>query len=119
MKNRMRVVWAAFALLVALFIAVPAAFAQSSKVFRATGINGKLAVLRIFFTPCENAAVLKVMVVTVKPELLDKFQRAKLTWDGRDWESCWLEFGGNVYSIDEDGSPFQPIPMALFKDESI
>lgn len=75
--------------------------------------------LRLFATKCSNAAVLKILQVRIKPEYLDQFFDAKLSWDGREYASCWLEIDGHVVSIDEEGAPLQPIPLAAFKDEAL
>ena len=90
----------------------------SSEVFRSQGSNGQPMVLRIFQTPCEDAAVLKHLLPRVLPEVLVKFKAARLTWEGKDWASCWIEVRGRVYSIDAEGSQFQPIPRSLFLDEA-
>ena len=86
MKNHMRVVWQCFALLAALSIAAPMALA--APIFKATMDNGNKVSLRLLDTQCSDAAVLKHMMVRVRPELLDKFKDARLHWDGKDWASC-------------------------------
>ena len=122
MKNHMRVVWASFALLVAAFIGLPTAFAQTteeSEVFRAEGKNGHPAALRIFQSPCEDAQVLAHLIRRGAAEMVQGFKKAVLTWDGKDWSSCWIEVDGIVFSLDEENSPFQPVPRAMFKDDSV
>lgn len=73
--------------------------------------------LRLKDEPCSSAAVLAVL----HDSLLDdrRFKRSILTWKGQDWESCYAEKDATVYSIDSEGSKFQPVPRSMFKDESI
>lgn len=116
MKNHMRVVWGAFALLIAVFIAFPV---LAAPVYRGTGDNGKPTSLTLLDTPCSDAAVLKHIITRIRPDLAVQFKNARLYWDGKEWASCWLEYQGIVYSIDEEGSALQPIPMDAFRDNAV
>ena len=116
MKNHMRVVWQCFALLVVMLIVGPVFAAPT---FKGTGLNDKPASLTLLKTQCSNATVLKHWLRQGKPEFLDKLKDARLLWDGKVWSSCWLLFNGVVYSIDEEGSKFQPIPLGAFRDDAV
>lgn len=107
-----------------VFAAILAANAQAqgterSLVFRSIGDTGKIVVLRIYDGPCLDAAVLAHLARRADPDFITKFKTALLTWEGRNWASCWIEFGGMVYSMDAEGSQLQPIDKRLFKDEAI
>lgn len=95
------------------------ATAGESVVFRATGETGRPAALRLFDEPCTDAAVVRQLVAKIRSDLVDGFRRGRLTWEGKDWESCWMLHEDVVYSIDEEGSMFQPIPLRLFKSDSV
>ena len=116
MKNHMRVVWASFALLVALFIAVPT---WAAPVFKGRASDGSQVALTLYETPCKHKEVLKYINENVQPSLRDKFLEAKLFWQGKEWSSCWIVMGGIVYSVDEEGAPLQPIPMEAFREQAI
>lgn len=85
--------------------------------------NGPVG-LRLSEAPCTNPKVL----AQIKAEFHHLFKAAVLTYGGRDWHSCWTEIEmpdqhgklhQTIISIDEEGSPFQPIPKKLFRDDSI
>ena len=88
------------------------------RVFRSIAGNGRPMALRLLEPPCADATVLKYLTPKVAPDYLVKFKAAVLTWEGRNWESCWIEFDKVIYSIDEEGVQLQPIPKRLFKDEA-
>lgn len=115
--NHMRVVWGSFALLAALFVLVPTVAAAPT--FKTEGANNKPMALTLLATPCKNKDVLRHIADKVRPDLQAKFMAARLLWDGKVWASCWIVMGGIVFSIDEEGSPLQPIPIELFKDDSV
>lgn len=117
MKHHMRVVWGSFALLVALFIVMPAIFAAPT--FRSTGNNGQPMSLTLLETKCSNAKVLAHIINRIRPELIDQLKNATLYWEGKSWASCWVEVDGVVYSMDEEGAPLQPIPRSAFLDNSV
>ena len=85
---------------------------------RREGGGDKIA-LKLLETRCSDATVLKHLLSKSRPELLDKFKDARLTWGGKEWASCWIEFDGMVYSMDEEGSPLQPIPREMFVDDTV
>lgn len=116
MKNHLRVVWAAFALLVASCTPAPALAAE---IFKSVGTNGQPMSLTLKDTPCSDVVVLKHLAGNVRPEFLDKFKNARLYWAGKEWASCWLELDGVVYSLDEEGTPLQPIPRSAFRDDAV
>ena len=116
MKHYLKVVWGSFALLVVMLIAAPA---WAVPVFKATKPNGSEVALKLLDTRCSDPTVLKHLAAKVRPEFLDKFKDARLKWDGKDWSSCWIEFDGVVYSIDEEGSQLQPIPREAFQEDTV
>jgi hypothetical protein len=93
------------------------ALASAYEVFRSIDNTGRPAALKLHDKPCTNAKV----QAKLYERLLDdrRFKAATLTYQGRDWASCWVERQGTVLSIDEEGAPFQPVPRHLFRDESI
>lgn len=94
--------------------------AEPSLVFRAMHEDGSPVVLRIFITrPCTDDRVLMRLVheVKVPRHIVPFFKAATLTWQGRDWASCWIQMQGRVVSIDEEGAPFQAVPMGSMRDE--
>ena len=68
---------------------------------------------------CDDADILAHILRLGGGDLLQQFKKATLTYGGRDWRSCWIEVDGMVYSIDEEGSPLQPLPARLFRGASI
>jgi hypothetical protein len=100
----------ALALFIAAFNAVAAPMFKSS--------DGTVS-LRLLDTPCSNEKVLFFIAQKVQPEFIAKFKDAVLTYGGRDWKSCWIEYQGHVFSMDEEGAPFQPIPLQYFKENTI
>ena len=117
MKNRMCVVWALFALLVALFVVTP--MVDAAPVLKTQDRSGGAVSLTLLETQCSNAVVLKHLLGQVKPELLNKFKDARLLWEGKVWASCWIEIGGMVYSMDAEGVPLQPLPRSAFREGSV
>lgn len=93
--------------------------AQAAPTFNAFGMDGNPAALELRQTPCENAAVVKHLREKVKPEYISSFRAAVLTWGGKQWASCWIERDGVIFSIDEEGSYFQPTPRRFFRDNAI
>lgn len=116
-----RVVFWLAAILV-LFLAGGIVSAWSAEVYRNLDDRGGPAVLKLYEKPCTDAKVKAHLFA----QLLDdrRFKAATLHYWGRDWASCWAEVTNRhgqkiVISIDEQGSPFQPVPRALFRDESV
>lgn len=99
--------------------------------YRAQAPNGQSVGLRLSDAPCTNEKVKAHLAAVIRPEYLDKFKAAVLTWGGRDWHSCWftitvIDQGGRehemVWSLDEEGSPFNPpygIPKQMFREDAI
>ena len=100
--------------------------------YQAQGADGQLAGLRLSEAPCVNEKVrLHLAKREVPPQYVEKFKAAVLTWGGRDWHSCWVKLDLTdqhgrehemVWSIDEEGAPFNPpygIPFRLFLDDSL
>lgn len=110
-----RVAWLLFALFLLGILFV--GYAHSAEVFRSQRSDGSPVALRLSEKPCEDARV----IAHLREALLDdrRFKAATLTYGGRDWASCWAEIRGAVVSIDEAGSPLQPVPRARFRDEAI
>lgn len=80
-------------------------------------------VMRIYVDkPCTNETVLAIINDKVLPQFLGLFRAAVLTWQGKDYASCWLEYAGRMMSYDENGDPFNPpfgVAMELFLDETL
>lgn len=89
--------------------------AHAVPTFKANTQDGGQMVLQLLEEPCTNEKVLQ----HIQPEHQFRFKAAKLKWGGADWASCWAEAGGTVFSIDEAGSPLQPIPRRLFRDDNV
>ena len=118
-----------WALAVALILAsiLFVTLAHSALVFRAIREDGQPVALRLLTTPCGEKV--RAHLFRVKESLRPKFKAAVLTWDGKQWESCWVEVKvlnpdtrkphGVVFSIDEEGAFFQGVPFRLFRDDSI
>jgi hypothetical protein len=95
---------------------------EHSLVFRATHDDGSPVALRIFTAkPCTDDRVLMFLdkKYGAPPDLLPHFKASILTWQGKDWASCWIEQQGYVVSVDEEGAPFQPVRMSRMKDEAL
>jgi hypothetical protein len=111
--------------LVGLFLGVAGcADAQSERslVFRALHRDGSPVVFRAFTAkPCTDARILGFLKhkFGAPAELLPHFKASILTWQGKDWASCWIEQQGYVVSVDEEGSSFQPVRMSRMKDEAL
>ena len=111
--SHLRMVWGAFALLAVAFILVPTAWAQSAVVFMSKDQQGRPMALWLFEKPC-TAKVAR----HIRSEYRDLFRSSKLTWGGKDYESCWIVQGGSVHSIDETGELMLPIPIHLFRNDA-
>lgn len=95
------------------------------------GGDGQRAGLRLSDAPCTNEKVLAALKAKVPERFHARFKAAVLTWDGRQWHSCWVrievqEANGeetpHIWSIDEEGAPLDPpngIPLRLFRDDSV
>lgn len=64
---------------------------------------------------CDDADIVAHILRLGGGDLVDRFKKATLTYGGRDWRSCWVELDGMVYSVDEEGSPLQALPVRMFK----
>lgn len=95
-----------------------AASAHAAPVFRGQSNDGKVMSLRLLNEPCAEKVKMH-LAVRVPAAFMEKFKAARLTFGGRDWDSCWVEHDGYVFSIDEEGAPLQPIPRTAFREESI
>lgn len=102
-----------FAMFLGFVLALFVVAAHGAPTFRGQGDNGPIALV-LLDDPCKDAKVLS----HIKQEWHSKLRAARLTWGGREWASCWLEMGGLVYSIDEEGAPLQAIPRRAFRDNS-
>ena len=92
--------------------------AYGADAFKSKDEAGSPIVLRLFNEPC--SPVVMKHVEEKAAEYKDKFQRSTLLWQGKTWESCWVEIGGRVYSIDSAGDILQPpIPRPLFKEDTV
>ena len=95
-------------------LALATASVYAAPTFQGIGSNNRPMRLVLYEEPCSPEVLL-----WLKPQLHDLFKRATLTWGDRDWKSCWLQWEGKVYSIDEEGSAFQPIPANLFFEPGV
>lgn len=64
---------------------------------------------------CDDADILKHLAGMGAGSRLDEFKNGTLTYEGKNWRSCWIEVDGTVYSVDSEGAPFQPLPVSIFK----
>jgi hypothetical protein len=119
--NARRLGFLMFAVIAAVLLLHPLFIrtAHSAPVFKAEGADGSHAGLRLLDAPCAEEKVLVHLRLRVQPALLPRFKAAVLTWGGRVWASCWIDVDGVVYSMDEEGSLFQPVPRPLFRDDSV
>lgn len=95
---------------------------EHSLVFRARHDDGSPVVLRIFTAkPCTDDRVLNFLKwkYGAPPEMLAQFKAAVLTWQGKDWASCWIEQQGYALSVDEEGAPFQPVLKSEMREEGV
>jgi hypothetical protein len=104
-------VW--FALLVTLLFGCPSNV-YSAPIFKAQGSNGSPVSLRLLQEPCHEK-----VSKHIRPEMVQMFKRSILYWEGKLWESCWLDHGGVIHSVDEEGVILEPIPRILFKEDSV
>ena len=95
------------------FVLLPAALAASAVVFTSKDKQDRPMALWLFQEPCSE----KVMQ-HLKEEYRERFRASKLTWGGKDYESCWTVMGGAVHSIDETGELMNPIPIHLFRNDA-
>lgn len=107
------------ALLMLLFVVVMSTQALAAPMFRGMGTNGKPASLTLHDEVCAHPKIAPLIAEKVKPEYAQGWRRAVLYWDDRDWESCWKEINKIVYSIDEEGAPFRPVPRMMFREGTI
>lgn len=105
--------------LVLLFHPLFARYGHAAPVFRAQSASSGPVALKLLQDPCKNSAVIAYLTKLGAGPNLRKFKAAVLTYGGRDWASCWIEFDGYVYSVDEEGSPLEPIPRKQFKEEGV
>ena len=111
------IIWAAIILAV-----IFTTKALADPVFKETGNDGRPVSLRLSDKPCTSEKVLAHLKANVKPQYIPLFKAAVLHYAGKNWDSCWIEYGGAVLSIDEEGAPFNPpsgIPLHLFKEETV
>lgn len=127
MKLRLTVLpWLLWALAIGLAMGfvMYAAKANAALNYRAQGTNGQIAGLRLSDAPCSYEKVLR----HIKEQFHHRFKAAILTWGGRDWQSCYIEIEQPnqqgepetvIFSVDEEGAPFAPIPKRFFREDSI
>jgi len=115
--SHLRLVWGAFALLALVFILAPVVLAL--EVFKSEGRDGQPMSLTLLETRCGDAAILKHLLTRVNAATLEKFKDARLFYGGKEYASCWVEWDGVVFSIDDTGETLQPIPRSSFKDGAV
>lgn len=64
---------------------------------------------------CDDADIVAHLTRMGAGERVGEFKKGTLTYGGRKWRSCWIEYQEHVVSVDEEGSPLQPLPVRLFK----
>ena len=94
--------------------------ATANEIFTSKDLDDTTMSLELFQDQCVNAKILAWLVLNVNMPYVQRFQRARLHWKGKDWASCWIDIDGLVYSVDEEGVKLlPPIPRAMFKDTSV
>ena len=86
---------------------------HAADVFNNGRSGDELVVLKLTQNPCTDQKVLAHLV----PQYHAELRAAVLTYRGKQWSSCYIERGGYVHSIDEEGAPLQPIPRRAFLSE--
>lgn len=102
-------------LLAFLFLAVWAtsAYANFGMIFEWRGGDGSKNVLRLLDKPCESKKILDF----IQDAYHKQFRAAQLTYQGKQYASCWMASGGSVHSIDEAGDLLPPIRMDAFRED--
>jgi len=82
--------------------------------------GGGPVALRIYLSePCTYAPAL----AHIAPRYREMFRRSVLTWQGKDFEACWVEYDGRALSVDEDGAWFNQrqggVPLTQFQDDAV
>lgn len=80
----------------------------------ARAADGSVAYVR-HDAPCDDADINAHIIRLGAGQMLSQFKKGTLTYGGRDWRSCWIEVQEFVYSVDEEGAPFEAIPARIFK----
>lgn len=98
-------------------IALTGCFLYGAKAFADTSFQAKDGSVKYVrhSAQCEDADILKYLLAMGAGHLIDQFKKGTLTYGGREWRSCWIEMQETVFSVDEEGSPLEPIPATLFK----
>jgi hypothetical protein len=94
---------------------------HAAESFRAPDQYGRPMALKLLDDPCPTSVV-KWLPMRVKEEFHAGMRKAVLHWGGADWDACWIEVDGNVYSIDSEGVMLnggRGLPRRLFRDDSI
>ncbi len=115
-RQRLRPLSIVLAVMCILGLVYAAKEAYGAPMFKSD--DGSVA-LKLLDTKCSDAKVLAFIAERVQPQYLGKFKDAVLTYGGKQWKSCWIEHQGHIFSIDEEGSPMQPIPVAYFHENTI
>lgn len=112
-------------IIIALLLLLFCQSALAVKVYKDKLPGGGDVVLQLFDEPCTNDKIVPILKARIKPEIVVKFQRARLRYGVADWDSCWFRYVDDargfdhVLSIDEAGDDLEPIPWKLFKENSI
>ena len=106
-------------LILAALVLMLATDAYSVPAFRARSSQGEI-VLRLLDAKCSNEKVMAHIKTKVRAEYQNEFRDGKLSWhDGKDYATCWIAMDGVVFSIDEEGSPLNPVPYRSFVEEGV
>lgn len=103
--------------ILAIVIGAAVVTCHADEVYRDKDEQGRVVVYRMTDKPCIDKNVRAHLYM----RLLDdrRFRAGVLTWQGKDWASCWIDLRGTIHSIDAEGAPFQPVLRKLFRDETI
>ena len=102
------------ALALALSLMAPAARAGDSVAFHGKDGQDRPMSLRLFNKPCEGKPA-----QFIHEQHLPKFRAGSLLWGGQTLATCWIADRGYVHSVDESGDLMNPIPLKLFKDDTV
>lgn len=94
---------------------------EAAEIYRSFDQHERPMALKLLDAPCKES-VLKWIELRVRPEYREGFKAAILHWGGQDWDACWLDVDGAVYSIDSEGVMLNGgtgLPRRLFRDPSV
>lgn len=69
--------------------------------------------------PGQHEEVLSHLLQMGAAQHIPQFKQATLTYEGKDWKSCYIVIDGVVLSWDSEGAPLMPLPREAFKEPGI